>query len=148
MTAVWYRFRAELRSRWWAWLGLGLLVGLAAGAVMALAAGARRTDSAYARFLDTHDAYDAMVFDFGQPGSPGVGGFDKVMALPSVEDSAEGDLGAIPLGDSHVVALARRTGGSAPRSTRSSCSRAGSPTPGVPGQIAARTQPATDVRSE
>jgi hypothetical protein len=91
MTAVWYRFRAELRSRWWAWLGLGLLVGLAAGAVMALAAGARRTDSAYARFLDMHDAYDAMVFDFGQPGSPGVGGFDEVMALPSVEgDPARG----------------------------------------------------------
>jgi hypothetical protein len=110
MTAVWYRFRAELRLRWRAWLGLGLLVGLAAGAVMALAAGARRTDSAYARFLETHDAYDVMVFDFGQPGSPGVGGFDKIRALPSVEDSAAGELGLIPLGRSHVIGLASEDG--------------------------------------
>jgi hypothetical protein len=112
MTAVWYRFRAELRSRWRAWLGLGLLVGLAAGAVMALAAGARRTDSAYARFLDRHDAYDAMVFDFGQPGAPGIGGFDKVRALAG---------GAVLL--ANVIAV-------------------------VPAQIAARTRPATDLRSE
>jgi ABC-type lipoprotein release transport system permease subunit len=110
MTAVWYRFRAELRSRWRAWLGLGLLLGLAAGAVLALAAGARRTDSAYDRFLESHDAYDVMVSDFGQPGFPGMGGFDKVTALPSVENSAEGDLGVIPLGDSHVVALASEDG--------------------------------------
>jgi putative ABC transport system permease protein len=110
VTAVWYRFRAELRSRWRAWLGLGLLVGLAAGAVMALAAGARRTDSAYARFLDTHDASDVMVSDFGQPGFPGMGGFDKVRALPSVEDSAAGELGVIPLGRSHVIALASEDG--------------------------------------
>jgi ABC-type lipoprotein release transport system permease subunit len=110
VTAVWYRFRAELRSRWRAWLGLGLLVGLAAGAVMALVAGARRTDSAYARFLETHSAYDVIVFDFEQPGSPGVGGFDKIRALPEVVDSAEADLGSIPLEDSHVVALASADG--------------------------------------
>jgi hypothetical protein len=119
MTAVWYRFPAELRLRWRARLGLGLLVGLAAGAVMALAAGAWRTDSEYARFLETHNAYDVTVFDFSVPGSPGVGGFDKIRALPSVEDSAAGELGVIPLGRSHV-----------------------------PGQIAARTRPATDLRSE
>jgi hypothetical protein len=110
MTAVWYRFRAELRLRWRAWLGLGLLVGRAAGAVMALAAGARRTDSAYARFLETHNAYDVMVFDFSVPGSPGVGGFDKIRALPSVEDSAAGEFGVIPLGRSHVIGLASEDG--------------------------------------
>lgn len=38
MGAVWMRFRAELRARWRAWLGLALLLGLAAGAVMALLA--------------------------------------------------------------------------------------------------------------
>src|SRR4029450_12212724 len=106
MTAVWDRFRAELRSRWRAWLGLGLLVGLAAGAVIALAAGARRTDSAYGRFLEAQDAYDVMVFDWGQPGAPGGCGFDKIKALPTVEDSAEGDFGVLPVGDSHFVALA------------------------------------------
>jgi putative ABC transport system permease protein len=110
VTAVWYRFRAELRSRWRAWLGLGLLVGLAAGAVMALAAGGRRTDSAYARFLDRHDGSDVMVFDFDLPGFPGVGGFDKVRALPSVEDSATGEFGVIPLGRSHVIGLASEDG--------------------------------------
>jgi ABC-type lipoprotein release transport system permease subunit len=51
MSAVWLRFRSELRARWRAWLGLALLTGLTAGAVMTLAAGARRTDSAYPRFL-------------------------------------------------------------------------------------------------
>jgi hypothetical protein len=101
MSAVWYRFRAELRSRWRAWLGLGLLVGRAAGAVVALAAGPRRTDSAYGRFLDTQDAYDVMVFDWAQPGAPGIGGFDKIRPLPTVEDSAEGDCGVLPVGDSH-----------------------------------------------
>ncbi|MGH9110703.1 MAG: FtsX-like permease family protein [Acidimicrobiales bacterium] len=110
MTAVWYRFRAELRSRWRAWLGLGLLVGLAAGAVMALAAGARRTDSAYARFLDAHNAYDVMVIDVAQPGFPGVGGFDEIAALPSVEDSAEGDGGVVPLGPSGILAIASEDG--------------------------------------
>jgi MacB-like periplasmic core domain len=110
MTAVWYRFRAELRSRWRAWLGLGLLVGLATGAVMALAAGARRTDSAYARFLEAQNAYDVMVLDWGQPGAPGIGGFDKIRAVPTVEDSAEGDFGVLPLGDSHIVALASADG--------------------------------------
>jgi ABC-type lipoprotein release transport system permease subunit len=110
MTAVWYRFRAELRSRWRAWLGLGLLVGLAAGAVIALAAGARRTDSAYGRFLGAQDAYDVMVFDWDQPGAPGIGGFDKIKALPTVEDSAEGDFGVLPVGDSHFVALAGADG--------------------------------------
>lgn len=106
MTAVWYRFRVELRSRWRAWLGLGLLVGLAAGAVMALAAGARRTDSAYARFLEAHDAFDVMVIDYEERGFPGVGGFDEIAALPLVEDSAEGDLDLIPLGSSSVPGIA------------------------------------------
>jgi ABC-type lipoprotein release transport system permease subunit len=110
VTAVWYRFRAELRSRWRAWLGLGLLVGLAAGAVMALAAGARRTDTAYARFLDAHNAYDVMVVDFAQPGFPGVGGFDEIRALPSVEDSAEGEVGLLPLGPTGVTGIASEDG--------------------------------------
>jgi ABC-type lipoprotein release transport system permease subunit len=61
MAAVWYRFRAELRTRWRAWFGLALLVGVAGGAVLALVAGARRTDSAYQRFLRSQDAYDVLV---------------------------------------------------------------------------------------
>lgn len=113
MAAVWYRFRAELRSRWRAWLGLGLLVGLAGGAVMALVAGARRTETAYARFLEAHNAYDVIVFDYEQRGSAirGVGDFDEIAALPLVEDSAEGELDLIPLGSSSsVMAIAGRDG--------------------------------------
>jgi ABC-type lipoprotein release transport system permease subunit len=113
VTAVWYRFRAELRSRWRAWLGLGLLVGLAAGAVMALTGGARRTDTAYARFLKAQNAYDVIVFDYEQRGSgiQGVGDFDEIAALPLVEDSAEGELDLIPLGpSSSVMGIAGRDG--------------------------------------
>ncbi|MGH9214643.1 MAG: ABC transporter permease [Acidimicrobiales bacterium] len=106
MTAVWYRFRAELRSRWVAWLGLAVLVGVAAGAVMALVAGARRTDTAYARFLQAHNAYDVMVIDYEERGFPGVGGFDEVAALPLVDDSAVGDLDLIPLGSSSIPGVA------------------------------------------
>jgi ABC-type lipoprotein release transport system permease subunit len=113
VAGVRYRFRAELRSRWRAWLGLGLLVGLAAGAVMALAAGARRTDTAYARFLEAQNAYDVIVFDYEQRGSGfrGVGDFDEIAALPLVEDSAEGQLDLVPLRpSSSVMGIAGRDG--------------------------------------
>ena len=38
MAAVWLRLRAELRSRWRAWLALALLIGMFGGAVVAAAA--------------------------------------------------------------------------------------------------------------
>ena len=50
MAAVWICFRAELRSRWRAWVALTLLVGIAGGVVLAAAAGARRTDSSVGRY--------------------------------------------------------------------------------------------------
>ena len=31
--AVWMKFRCELRARWVAWIGLGLLIGMVAGGV-------------------------------------------------------------------------------------------------------------------
>jgi len=65
MNGVWLRFRAELRTRWRAWLGFALLVGFAAGAVLALIAGGRRTDSAYDRFLAEHRASDVAIVDAG-----------------------------------------------------------------------------------
>lgn len=89
MSAVWYRFRAELRTRWRAWLGLALLVGVASGAVMALVAGARRTESSYDRFLRSQRAYDVAV-NLTLPG-----GFerldpDQVVRLPQVAEAAVG----------------------------------------------------------
>src|SRR5688500_10379961 len=88
MTAVWYRFRAELRTRWRAWFGLALLIGLAAGAVMALAAGGRRTDSAYSRFLRAQRAYDVAVLLTPADAAPGLARFDPadIARLPHVVD--------------------------------------------------------------
>src|SRR5688500_11909557 len=85
--AVWFRFRAERRARWRAWIGLGVVVGLAAGGVLALAAGARRTDSSYTRFLRAQRAADAMVVNYAED-ETAVFDFDEVADLPMVTDSA------------------------------------------------------------
>ena len=61
MAAVWIRLRAELRSRWRAWLALAVLAGLAGGLVIAIAAGARRTDSAVARWRAATETMDVWV---------------------------------------------------------------------------------------
>lgn len=85
MSAVWYRFRAELRGRWSATAGLIVLVGLVGGIALA-AAGARRTATAYPRFLEESGAADVLV-------KPDLGvftelDFDAVAALPEVADMA------------------------------------------------------------
>jgi hypothetical protein len=87
MAGVWYRFRADARVRWRAWVGLAVLIGLAGGVVLALAAGARRTDSAYGRFLDEQRSYDVALF-LAPPAEQGLAQFDpdEVAALPQVED--------------------------------------------------------------
>jgi ABC-type lipoprotein release transport system permease subunit len=61
MSAVWYRFRAELRTRWRSMAALALLVGIAGGATIAAVAGARRTDTAYSRLVKATDAWDVLV---------------------------------------------------------------------------------------
>jgi hypothetical protein len=89
MAAVWYRLRAELRSRWRAWVGLALLVGIAGGVSLALVAGARRTDSAYTRLLAAERPYDVAVFEGGFAGDLDVPDFlDRVAAMPEVAESA------------------------------------------------------------
>jgi hypothetical protein len=93
MAAVWYRFRAELRTRWRAWLGLALVVGIAGGAVLMLAAGARRTDSAYPRFLRAQQAFDLLVINNpgqfgGQGGGTAILELGEVRRLPEVADAA------------------------------------------------------------
>jgi putative ABC transport system permease protein len=59
--AVWFRFRADLRTRWRGLLGLALLAGLVGGVALAAAAGARRTDSAYSRLVAETRAWDVLV---------------------------------------------------------------------------------------
>ena len=89
MAAVWYRFRAELRTRWRAWIGLALLVGIAGGVCLALVAGARRTDSSYTRLLKAERPYDVAVFEGGFAGNIDVPNFlDRVEALPEVAETA------------------------------------------------------------
>ena len=61
MPAVWLRFRADLRQRWRAWVGLALLLGFSVGVVAAVAAGARRTSTAESRFHRELAGYDAYV---------------------------------------------------------------------------------------
>ena len=95
MTAVAYRFRAELRRRWVAWTAIAVLLGIAGGLVLALVAGARRTDSAYDRFLEEHAAYDVLL----------------ISGIPDLFEFAPLDLEAIAASDEvsdstplHVVA--------------------------------------------
>jgi hypothetical protein len=91
VAAVWYRFRAELRTRWRAWLALGLIVGVAGGAVVALAAGARRTDTAYRRMHEAHDGNDVLVSlnsrELDDPSVPQLDPED-VEQLPHVAETA------------------------------------------------------------
>ncbi len=66
MTAVGYRFRAELRARWRSVIALALLAGVAGAVTLAAIAGARRTDTAFARMLRETRAADVLVNpDFG-----------------------------------------------------------------------------------
>jgi hypothetical protein len=72
-----------------AWLVIAAVLGLAGGLVLALMAGARRTDSAYDRFLETHDGADLFLVS----GVPGVFDFapldlDAVAQRPEVAESA------------------------------------------------------------
>lgn len=90
--AVAYCVRADARRSWPAWLALGLLVGLAAGAVMAATAGARRTESAYQDLRVETDAMDAAILfpcgpDAGPACPPTV---EEVRAVPGVRAAPAG----------------------------------------------------------
>ena len=91
MTPVLMRTRAELRSRWKAWVSLTVLLGLFGGAVIAIAAGARRTDTAYQRFLAWSNAPDVLVPQFNNAVAGGVFGRvtpADVARLPQVKEWA------------------------------------------------------------
>lgn len=86
MAAVWIRLRAELRSRWRAWLALAVLAGVAGGLVLATAAGARRTDSAVARHRVVTESMDLWVAR-SESYSLDVD-FDRVERLPQVAQAS------------------------------------------------------------
>lgn len=86
MAALGMRFRAELRSRWRAWLTLMLLAGVAAGLVMAMGAASRRTASTYDRFLAATNAADAYVGTGFFAGDESLE-LDRIARLPQVAAS-------------------------------------------------------------
>ncbi|MEX2267409.1 MAG: FtsX-like permease family protein [Acidimicrobiia bacterium] len=61
MQAVWFRFRAELRTRWRSLLAIALLAGTAGGIALAAITGARRTDTAYSRLAEATKEYHVLV---------------------------------------------------------------------------------------
>ncbi len=100
MPAVWLRFRAELRQRWRAWVGLGVLLGLSIGVVAAIVVGARRTNTVATRFHRDFAGYDVFVENVADPG---LATFDPadIEALPTVASSARVRLDYVgPRGDS------------------------------------------------
>ncbi|MFN2613395.1 MAG: FtsX-like permease family protein [Actinomycetota bacterium] len=89
MNAVWMRARAELRARWRASVGLGVVIALAGGLVMAAAAGARRTESAYPRFVRAQNGdQGGLTSDPGHFFGFAAIDFDRVEKMPEVVDSA------------------------------------------------------------
>jgi hypothetical protein len=80
------RFRAELRSRWRAWLALILLAGAVGGLLVAMAAASSRTATAYERFLVATDAADAYVGSGIFSGDESLE-LDRIARLPQVAAS-------------------------------------------------------------
>ncbi|MFL5920966.1 MAG: FtsX-like permease family protein [Gaiellaceae bacterium] len=90
MTAVWLRFRRELRSRWRGWLVVAVLAGVAGGAVLTAAAGARRTHSALGRHLVAYRFPDAslQMSNSGPDNTTYKRTIQEIRSLPDVEASA------------------------------------------------------------
>ncbi len=109
MSAVLFRLRVEARSRWRAWAGLALLVGVFGGTVIATAAGARRTDTAYPRFVKAAKAADIIVYNVLGP-SLGTVDFDLAAQFPQVQDSGEGLLFATDQPDLQLAVATRGYG--------------------------------------
>lgn len=86
MTVLRIRLRAAIRSRWRAWLAIGLLAGLLGGLVIAGAAGARRTRGSYARYLASINGADVYVDPFVSEQGDTLA-LDQVARLPQVARS-------------------------------------------------------------
>jgi hypothetical protein len=87
MRTIWMTFRAEARARHRAWVALALVFGVGAGSAVATFAGARRTGTAYPRFVEAEDGFDAIS------GGGGLRRFaqryEALKKHPLVEDYAE-----------------------------------------------------------
>jgi hypothetical protein len=83
MPALRIRFRAQLRSRWRAWLALSVVAGLLAGVVIGTAAAAKRTAGSYRRYLASINGADVYVDPFVSAHGDSLP-LDPVAALPQV----------------------------------------------------------------
>ena len=86
MAALGIRFRAELRSRWRAWVALVLAAAAAGGLLLAMAAASRRTETAFERFLVATNAADAYV-GWGVAFGGASLDVDRIARLPQVAAS-------------------------------------------------------------
>ncbi len=86
MGAIRIRFRAELRSRWRAWLILALAAGLAGGLLVAMVAASQRTATAFGRFLVAVNAADVYVARGIVVGDESLD-LDRIARLPQVAAS-------------------------------------------------------------
>jgi ABC-type lipoprotein release transport system permease subunit len=93
--AVLLRVRAELRSRWAAWLAVAVVAGLGAGVVIGLFAGAERSTTAYRDFSRRMLAADALVAGRSDFGLVGAVDLDEVDRLPQVAASARAAAGVL-----------------------------------------------------
>jgi FtsX-like permease family/MacB-like periplasmic core domain len=80
MSAVIALARADLRSRWRGWLSVTLLLAVAGGVVLATLGAARRTDTAYARYLQATRGADVEVAVSGPGGQQNAGGVSSFYA--------------------------------------------------------------------
>jgi hypothetical protein len=81
MSAVWCRFRGELRARWPAFVAVTPLVGLATATLLTAVAGARRTASTVDRYLEATRPNDVFL----QLGETDPGVLATIERLPQVE---------------------------------------------------------------
>lgn len=81
MNEVWYRARAELRSRWGTVLALAIFIAVAGGTVLAVAIGTRRNATAFDRMVAATHPPDVIVTPSGTPSSRD---WSAVRRLPQV----------------------------------------------------------------
>jgi ABC-type lipoprotein release transport system permease subunit len=82
------RAGAELRSRFTAVLVLAAIVGVIGGVVIAAAAGARRTDTAYARFVEAKNGLDVVADAQSKDPEEARRLLQRMERLPQVEASS------------------------------------------------------------
>jgi putative ABC transport system permease protein len=93
--------RSSLRSSWRPLLGLAVLVGIAGGAVLTGWEATRRTDSAFARLVESTEAWDVLINP--DDGTASALRLEDVAALPQVEEIGRVD--GVGSGATHVETL-------------------------------------------